>query len=92
MDKRNIALDKLIEGFVLYNRTPNKSPRTVDWYSERLGGFRNLPGKRMIGRCGTQARISSLHQHRLRHTFATRFLALGLGYLPVTAAAWAHEL
>ena len=33
----------------------------------------------MIGRSGSQARISGLHPHRLRHTFATRFLTLGLG-------------
>ena len=44
MDKSNIPLDKLIEGFALYNRTTNKSPRTVDWYSERLGGFLRFAG------------------------------------------------
>lgn len=37
MDKGNIPLGKLIEGFALYNQTTNKSPRTVAWYSERLG-------------------------------------------------------
>jgi hypothetical protein len=43
MDKSGIPLAKLIEGFALYNRTTNKSPRTVDWYSERLGASSALP-------------------------------------------------
>jgi site-specific recombinase XerD len=49
--------------------------------------FLNANGQRMtlrsleemIGRAGAQAGISGLHPHRLRHTFATRFLTLGLG-------------
>jgi site-specific recombinase XerD len=44
MDKSSIPLAKLIEGFALYNRTTNKSPRTVDWYTERLGGFQLFVG------------------------------------------------
>jgi hypothetical protein len=44
MDKTNIPLLKLIEGFALYNRTTNKSPRTVSWYSERLDMFRCFVG------------------------------------------------
>ena len=53
MDKSGIPLDKLVEGFALYNRTTNKSPRTVDWYSERLGGF-----QRFVGDDATLADIS----------------------------------
>jgi len=45
MDKSKIPLEKLIEGFALYNRTTNKSPRTVDWYSERLGLFHRFAGQ-----------------------------------------------
>lgn len=33
----------------------------------------------MIGRTGKAADIAGLHPHRLRHTFATGFLTLGLG-------------
>lgn len=49
MDKSNIPLDKLIEGFA-----------------------RSLA--EMIGRSDSQACISRLHPHRLRHTFATPVL------------------
>src|SRR5688500_6730437 len=42
MDKSNIRLQKLIEGFELYNRTTTKSPRTVSWYTERLGLFQRF--------------------------------------------------
>jgi site-specific recombinase XerD len=45
MDKSGIPLAKLIEGFALYNRTTNKSPRTVAWYSERLGLFQRFAGE-----------------------------------------------
>ena len=45
MDKSNIPLAKLVEGFALYNRTTNKSPRTVDWYTERLACFQRFAGE-----------------------------------------------
>jgi site-specific recombinase XerD len=35
--------------------------------------------EQMVSRSGRQAGIDSLHPHRLRHTFATRFLTLSLG-------------
>lgn len=49
--------------------------------------FLNANGQRMtlrsleemLGRSGTRAGISGLRPHRLRHTFATRFLTLELG-------------
>ena len=45
MDKSKTPLSKLIEGFALYNRTTNKSPRTVSWYGERLGLFQRFAGQ-----------------------------------------------
>ncbi len=45
MDKSKTHLSKLVEGFALYNRTTNKSPRTVSWYSERLGLFQRFAGQ-----------------------------------------------
>ena len=44
MDKTGIPLSILVEGFALYNRTTNKSPRTVGWYTERLGLFQCFAG------------------------------------------------
>jgi len=41
MEKDDIALEKLIEHFRLFNRTENKSPRTVQWYDESLKLFLN---------------------------------------------------
>jgi site-specific recombinase XerD len=45
MDKTGIPLSNLVEGFALYNRTTNKSPRTVNWYTERLGLFLRFAGE-----------------------------------------------
>src|SRR4051812_45808807 len=45
MDKSNIPLSRLVEGFALYNRTTNKSPRTVSWYTERLGLVQRFAGE-----------------------------------------------
>jgi site-specific recombinase XerD len=45
MDKSRIPLSKLVEDFALYNRTTNKSPRTVSWYSERLSLYLRFAGE-----------------------------------------------
>lgn len=45
MDKTRIPLSNLVEGFALYNRITNKSPRTVSWYTERLGLFLRVAGR-----------------------------------------------
>ncbi len=39
MRKDSVALEQLIEHFRLFNRTENKSPRTVEWYDENLKLF-----------------------------------------------------
>ena len=44
MDKSNVAFPQLRAAFALYNRTTNKSPRTVSWYDERLRGFERFVG------------------------------------------------
>jgi hypothetical protein len=42
LDKSGIPLAKLIEGLALDDRTTNTSPRTVAWYTARLGLFRRF--------------------------------------------------
>jgi site-specific recombinase XerD len=41
MGKGNIDLDQLIEHFRLFNRTENKSTRTIGWYDDSLKIFLN---------------------------------------------------
>lgn len=41
MEKSTVELSVLTQHFEVHNRTEGKSPRTVDWYNEVLGMFRN---------------------------------------------------
>src|SRR3954465_2446835 len=42
MDKSEMPLERLQAAFEVYNKTTNKSPRTVNWYNEKLGLFRRF--------------------------------------------------
>jgi len=44
MDNNTIPLERLRGAFNVYNRTTNKSPRTVDWYELRLELFERFLG------------------------------------------------
>src|SRR5690606_24010800 len=71
------ALRAWLERFRPQFDPEGKEPRVfLNAYGQRMT-LRAL--EEMIGRSGAQAGISGLHPHRLRHTFATRFLTLGLG-------------
>ncbi|MGE0229240.1 MAG: tyrosine-type recombinase/integrase [Dehalococcoidia bacterium] len=45
MDNSTIPLERLRGAFNVYNRTTNKSPRTVDWYELRLELFERYLGE-----------------------------------------------
>lgn len=48
MDKSKIPFGKLHTAFELYNRTTNKSPRTVQWYNDKLILFERHLGSNAV--------------------------------------------
>jgi integrase/recombinase XerC/integrase/recombinase XerD len=44
MDKNEIPFEQLRAAFEIYNRTTNKSPRTVAWYNDKLNLFKRFLG------------------------------------------------
>ncbi|MCL5265967.1 MAG: tyrosine-type recombinase/integrase [Chloroflexi bacterium] len=61
MRKDDIPLERLIEHFRLFNRTENKSPRTVEWYDENLQLFLHW-----LQRCGKSTLLGDLDIHIVR--------------------------
>ena len=48
MDKSQTPFGKLQAAFEVYNRTTNKSPRTIYWYNEKLGLFHRFLGPEAV--------------------------------------------
>lgn len=61
MKKDHIALEKLIEHFRLFNRSENKSARTVQWYDETLKLF-----LQWLKEDGRSTRLGDLDIHLVR--------------------------
>jgi site-specific recombinase XerD len=48
MDKSEIPFEQLRAAFEIYNRTTNKSPRTVAWYNDKLNLFARFQGPNAV--------------------------------------------
>ena len=61
MDKSTVDLPVLIQHFEVHNRTEGKSPRTVDWYNQVLGMFRNW-----LQANGLRTNVGSIGENEVR--------------------------